>query len=81
MTSYAIDVRDAPHREMEALVLETVTYDPSPEEPTQAAASDVTRRHRTTITGIRDACTTAVLTDPSSVPAIAPWPRLPTTMS
>jgi len=33
-----------------------------------------TCRHRTTITGIRAACTTAVLTDPRSVLAIAPCP-------
>ncbi len=38
-------------------------------------------RHRATITGIRAAWITAVLTDPSSMPAKPPRPRLPTTRS
>ena len=36
---------------------------------------------RATITAVRAACTTAVLTDPSSIPANPPRPWLPTTTS
>ena len=36
---------------------------------------------RATITGICAACTTAALIEPSSVPAIPPWPWLPTTIN
>lgn len=36
-------------------------------------------RRRATITGIRAACTTEVLTEPSSIPANPPRPWLPTT--